>query len=120
MSQHEYEKFLEKVDIGIISLDPRFTIPNIPSKMLSYMNLHKPILAITDTCTDLKEIISISNCGWWFDANNTEEIVNGIKYICEHKNEHLYKGKNGFEYLKKNFDVEQNIKQLEKFMEEIK
>lgn len=118
LTRDEYEKKLLTADVGLISLDPRFTIPNIPSKLQSYMNLKKPILALTDVNTDLKEIISKAKCGWWYDARNIDEIILGIKQICENKQIQKINGKNGFEYLKKNYDVNINIKQLEKFMEE--
>lgn len=119
LPRDKYEKKLLEADVGLISLDPRFTIPNIPSKLQSYMNLKKPILALTDKNTDLKEIISNAKCGWWYDARNINEIILGIKQICENKQIQKIKGKNGFEYLKKNYDVNINVRQLEKFMEEL-
>lgn len=119
LPRDKYEKKLLESDVGLISLDPRFTIPNIPSKLQSYMNLKKPILALTDTNTDLKEIISNAKCGWWYDARNINEIILGIKQICENKQIQKIKGKNGFEYLKKNYDVNINVRQLEEFMEEL-
>lgn len=119
LPRDKYEEKLLEADVGLISLDPRFTIPNIPSKLQSYMNLKKPILALTDTNTDLKEIISNAKCGWWYDARNINEIILGIKQICENKQVQKIKGKNGFEYLKQNYDVNINVRQLEKFMEEL-
>lgn len=114
--KEEYDMLLEKSDVGMISLDPRFTIPNIPSKMPSYMNMKKPILAITDTNTDLKDIIQGSNSGWWCDANDISSVINTIKYICEHKDEQKVKGADGYKYLCENYDVRINAKQLEEFM----
>lgn len=117
MPKDEYEELLQKADVGLISLDPRFTIPNIPSKLPTYMNMKKPVLAITDVNTDLKDIIIESKCGWWCNANNIEKTVEIIKYICENKNEQQAKGTNGYEYLCKHYDVSINAKQLEDFME---
>lgn len=117
--QNEYEELLGKADVGLISLDPRFTIPNIPSKLPTYMKLGKPVLAITDVNTDLKDIINEANCGWWCDARNMNEIVNLIKGICENKENQIDKGKNGFDYLCEKFDVRINVKQLENFMKEV-
>ena len=117
--QNEYEELLGKADVGLISLDPRFTIPNIPSKLPTYMKLGKPVLAITDVNTDLKDIINEVNCGWWCDARNMNEIVNLIKEICENKENQIDKGKNGFDYLCEKFDVRINVKQLENFMKEV-
>lgn len=117
--QNEYEELLGKADVGLISLDPRFTIPNIPSKLPTYIKLGKPVLAITDVNTDLKDIINEANCGWWCDARNMNEIVNLIKEICENKENQIDKGKNGFDYLCEKFDVRINVKQLENFMKEV-
>ena len=117
LPRDKYEEKLLEADVGLISLDPRFTIPNIPSKLQSYMNLKKPILALTDTNTDLKDIITNAKCGWWYDATNIDEIILGIKQICRDKELQKIKGKNGFEYLKQNYDVNQNAIQLENYME---
>lgn len=117
LPRDKYEEKLLEADVGLISLDPRFTIPNIPSKLQSYMNLKKPILALTDTNTDLKDIIINAKCGWWYDATNIDEIILGIKQICRDKELQKIKGKNGFEYLKQNYDVNQNAIQLENYME---
>lgn len=117
MLKEKYNDLLQKADVGLISLDPRFTIPNIPSKLPTYMNLKKPILAITDTATDLQDIINESGCGWWCNANKIENAVKIIKYICENKNEQQEKGTNGYEYLCKHYDVSINVRQIEDFME---
>ncbi len=117
LARDEYEKLLLSADVGVISLDPRFTIPNIPSKLPTYMNLRKPIIAFTDVNTDLKDIIKQSDCGWWFDAKNKSSIIEGINMICSNKELQRSKGNNGFDYLVKNFDVKINVKQLEDFFE---
>lgn len=118
MPKEEYEELLQNADIGLISLDPRFTIPNIPSKLPTYMNMKKPVLAITDTNTDLKNIINESGCGWWCNASELDDIIKTIKYICENKKEQYTRGINGYEYLCKYYDVSINVRQIEDFMEE--
>lgn len=110
---HEYEKEMQSADIGVISLDPRFTIPNIPSKFQSYLRQKKPVLAITDKNTDLKQMIIDNYCGWWVEANDVEKIVNKIKSICEDKNKQIQKGENGYKYFIEEFDVEKNVDILE-------
>jgi glycosyltransferase involved in cell wall biosynthesis len=120
LEKEEYENLLKSADIGLISLDPRFTIANIPSKLPTYYSLKKPVLAITDTCTDLKDMILENECGWWCDANDMENIINTIKEICGSKEEQKRRGMNAYNYLKEYFDVEINVKQIENFMEELK
>lgn len=117
--KEEYDELLKAADVGLINLDPRFTIPNIPSKLPTYMNLHKPVLAITDNNTDLKDIIMDAKCGWWCNAKDIQKIEETIKNISENKEIQKEKGKNGYDYLCQSFDVKINVKQLEKFMKEV-
>lgn len=116
----EYEEILKNADVGLISLDPRFTIPNIPSKFQSYLRQRKPVLAITDINTDIKKMIEDNDCGWWIKASDKDKVVQLIKDICEKKDDQIKKGKNGFDYFVREFDVEKNVDILEKFMEELK
>lgn len=116
LPREEYDKEVDNADVGLILLDPRFTIPNIPSKLLSYFNIKKPVLAITDRNTDLKEMIQENDCGWWCSADEVEDITNTIIKICEQKNEQKRKGLNGYNYLIDKFDVINNVRQIEKFI----
>lgn len=116
LPQEEYEKLLQTADVGLISLDPRFTIPNVPSRMQSYMKLKKPIFAITDTATDVKNMILDNDCGWWCDARNLDEAKKIVKNICENKENQKKKGLNGFDFLKRDFDVELNADKIENFL----
>ena len=116
LPREQYNEKLKNADVGIISLDPRFTIPNFPSKLPSYMNMKKPVLAITDTCTDIRNIIDEADWGWWVNAEKIDQIVKTIKNICEDKNQIFIKGEDGYSYMTQNFDVENSVSILEDFL----
>lgn len=117
LNRDDYERLLYNCDVGIISLDYRFTIPNYPSRILSYMEYEIPVLVTTDDNTDYKDLIEDADCGFWCPSNSIEQFVDIVKkYTEEPKN--LSLGKNGFEYLKANFDVSISVKKIIKFMEE--
>ena len=42
----------------MIFLDHRFSIPNFPSRLLSYMQARVPVLAVTDPNTDIGDVIT--------------------------------------------------------------
>lgn len=115
LPQKEYEKILQTADVGLISLDPRFTIPNVPSRMQVYMKLKKPIFAITDVTTDVQKMVIENDCGWWCNASELNEAQKIVKIICENKEEQKIKGLNGFEFLKREYDVESNVDIIEEF-----
>lgn len=79
--KEEYDKVVAACDIGMLFLDHRFTIPNFPSRLLSYMSAKLPVLAVTDTATDIGEVIVENGFGWWCesdDANLFSERINEI------------------------------------------
>lgn len=55
LDRQHYSKILEASDLGVILLHENFTIPNIPSRLLSYWKAGLPVLAAVNSCTDLAE-----------------------------------------------------------------
>lgn len=64
MPRQDYQKIVNECDIGLIFLDKRFTIPNYPSKVLSYFSLSIPVMAAVDKNNDFKDMLEISNSGF--------------------------------------------------------
>lgn len=70
----EYDKLVSLSDVGLINLNKKYTIPNIPSKTLNLMRAGKPILAVTDINTDYnKLIVDDAKCGLWSSAGDLEK-----------------------------------------------
>lgn len=109
LPKEEYTKIEQSADIGLIFLDSRFTIPNIPSRMLGYLQGGLPILAATDSQTDLKEIISINNFGKWSLHGDTSAFFKNIAIIKDKKIRDEM-SQNGINYFKKNCDVVNSYK----------
>lgn len=68
--KNEYDKMIACCDVGLIFLDHRFTIPNFPSRLLSYMQAQLPVLACTDPNTDVGKTITEGGFGWWCESIN--------------------------------------------------
>lgn len=113
MPRTEYEQITKECDVGLIVLDPRFSIPNYPSRILSYLEFGKPILAATDSITDLKELIKEVNCGEWVWSGDVELTINKVREMVNSK-ELKKMGFNGREYLEVNLNVNRSVKLLEK------
>ena len=43
LPKEEYDELVPACDVGLILLDPRFTIPNFPSRLLTYMEFSMPV-----------------------------------------------------------------------------
>ena len=63
LPKEDYDAMVGACDVGMIFLDHRFTIPNFPSRLLSYMQAKIPVLAVTDPNTDVGKIIVENECG---------------------------------------------------------
>ena len=103
----EYEELVTQCDIGMIFLDHRFTIPNFPSRILSYMEKAIPVLACTDPNTDMGEIISENRIGWWVESNSVESFTTMVESLCNLDKETLSLfGMNARKYLEEHYTVE--------------
>lgn len=100
----EYETLVAACDIGMIFLDHRFTIPNFPSRLLSYLKSRVPVLAVTDQSTDVGEVITSAGFGFWCESNDVRNFLDTIKYIGEKNSAELKAmGDLAFDYLEQNY-----------------
>ncbi len=116
LPRQEYEKALNGADVGIVVLSPDFTIPNYPSRILSYMQTGKPILALTDPVTDIHALVTYeARCGWWCPSDDVGRVVDTVKKICSERENIPELGMNGRTYLEEKFDVHRSAELLESF-----
>ena len=103
LPKEDYDKMVAACDVGMIFLDHRFTIPNFPSRLLSYMQAKIPVLAVTDPNTDIGKVIVDGGFGWWCESNNGDDFAKAINSV---QNEELLElGEKAFHYLINNYSV---------------
>jgi len=85
LPKDDYDTMIGACDVGMIFLDHRFTIPNFPSRLLSYMQAKLPVLACTDPNTDIGNVIVEGGFGWWCESNSTDEFYRIIVSICNNE-----------------------------------
>jgi glycosyltransferase involved in cell wall biosynthesis len=105
LSQNDYNSLLQVVDVGLIFLNPDFTIPNFPSRLLSYMKYSLPVLCSVDDVTDIG-IIAVENCfGYTCHINDCNTFYFYIKLLLDPINRSIL-GNNAFKFLKENYSSE--------------
>ncbi|MCG3447941.1 glycosyltransferase family 4 protein [Enterococcus durans] len=107
LSKNEYKKVESIADIGLVFLDKKFTIPNIPSRILGYMESKKPILAAVDKHTDLNEMIKTGKFGYCSEHGDLNAFLSNMERLKDEKVRNEL-GRNAFIYLKNNFDVKRS------------
>ncbi len=104
LSKEDYDRMIACCDFGLIFLDYRFTIPNFPSRLLSYMQAGLPVLACTDANTDIGSIVVNGGFGWWCESDREE---NFVKTVLEAKCDDVSnKRVCAYEFLKENYSAE--------------
>lgn len=83
LPKEDYDKMVGACDVGMIFLDHRFTIPNFPSRLLSYMQAKIPVLAVTDPNTDIGKVIVDGGFGWWCESNSLKGFNKQLQYILK-------------------------------------
>lgn len=104
LAKNNYELLVKACDVGLIFLDKRFTIPNFPSRILSYMQASIPVLAATDINTDIRNVIEEGNFGYWCKSDDVGEFSRLVELLC---NSELRKqlGDNARRYLENHYTV---------------
>jgi len=102
LSKNDFDRVVYSSDVGLVFLDYRFTIPNFPSRLLTYMEFKLPILASTDESTDIKELVSANQIGLWNGSNDLELFSNNMEALKSIRMRQEF-GKNSRNYLIHNF-----------------
>ncbi|MEO6731743.1 MAG: glycosyltransferase family 4 protein [Ferruginibacter sp.] len=105
LPKNEYDQLLSACDVGMIFLDKRFTIPNYPSRLLSYLEFKLPVLAATDKNTDIGKVIFDNKFGLWAESDDLGNFDKAVKELQVSKETRRMMGERGYCYLKKNYHV---------------
>lgn len=119
LHRDEYESILPFVSIGLVILNPNFTIPNFPSRILSYMENSIPVFAATDKVTDIKDLIVDNKFGMWSYSGDKEEVLRNLNKMI-YAEDLKQMGINGYNYAMENFSVEKSVEYIEQHVKELK
>lgn len=117
LSSQSFNTLLSASDVGIISLNKRFTIPNYPSRTLSYLRAGIPILATTDKITDIKELVENTNSGKWSYSEDYNNFKDNVRWFIENQSNLRHIGDSGRSYFKQYLLVGNSVDKIEEFFE---
>jgi glycosyltransferase involved in cell wall biosynthesis len=83
LPKKEFDDILVAADVGMVFLDHRFTIANIPSRILAHMDMEQAVVTATDNYTDYRELIEDNHLGLWCESNDTDTMLLNIKKLTE-------------------------------------
>lgn len=104
LPKNDYDTLVQICDVGLIFLDHRFTIPNYPSRLLSYLEYKMPVLCATDPNTDMGRIAEENGYGYWCESVKQEDFTALVDKMLASDRKAM--GEKGYQFLKENYLVE--------------
>lgn len=110
----DYDLLVRSCDVGLIFLDHRFTIPNYPSRLLSYLEYKTPVVCATDVNTDIGKIAEENGYGYWCESVKPEDFTTLVDKMLASDMRAM--GERGYEFLKQNYTVERTYNAIVKHL----
>lgn len=104
LPKQEYDALVRGCDVGLIFLDHRFTIPNYPSRILSYMEYAMPVIACTDRNTDIGTDAEENGYGFWCESTDPRQFTDCVDRMNAADQQSM--GAAARAYLEKHFTAE--------------
>lgn len=114
LPKDDYDMLVRSCDVGLIFLDHRFTIPNYPSRLLSYLEYTMPVLCATDPNTDMGKIAEENGYGYWCESVKPEDFTALVDKMLTSNRKAM--GEKGYQFLKENYLVEHTYNAITKHL----
>lgn len=108
----DYDRLVRACQVGLIFLDYRFTIPNFPSRLLSYLEYKMPVIACTDPNCDTGAIAEENGFGMYAPSNDVKAFTHAVDSMLGSDIKAM--GERGYEFLMANYLVEHTYKAIMK------
>lgn len=104
LPKEDYDRLVQACQVGLIFLDYRFTIPNYPSRLLSYLEYKMPIIACTDPNSDVGTLAASNGYGFYCPSNDVDAFTLAVDRMLDSDIKAM--GKKGYVFLKANYMVQ--------------
>ena len=101
--EKDYPRLLKDADVGILSLTSENTTPAVPAKLMGYMAAGMPVLAFLHKESDGLRMVEDAKCGLTTISDDEDKMTSVAEKIYLEKDKLSEYGKNGREYVLKNF-----------------
>lgn len=106
LPKQDYDMLLNACDVGLIFLHKDFTIPNFPSRLLSYLEMKMPVIAATDANTDIGSVIEKNKCGYSVLSGDSLAMQNAIDSLVFNEHDFAQMRENAWNLLQREYTVD--------------
>jgi glycosyltransferase involved in cell wall biosynthesis len=112
LPREDYSELLKECHVGLVNLSDKFTIPNIPSRTLSYWSHKLPVLAAVDRSTDYGKLLEECNGGLWSITGDTGSYIFNLMSLYNDPVKRRQMGENGYNHVVNNLNSESAYTQI--------
>lgn len=114
LPKEDYDRLVQACQVGLIFLDYRFSIPNFPSRLLSYLEYKMPVIACTDPNCDTGSIAEANGFGFYAPSNSVDAFTQTVDKMLA--SDMTAMGEKGYRFLKENYLIEHTSNQIMKHL----
>lgn len=107
--REEYFNIVNSSDVSIVSLDDRMKAPCLPGKLTNLFAMSQPIIGIVPGDSETAKTIMKSKSGYAIKPGDTKTFKELILKLKDNKELRTDFGKNGYDFLKKNMDLDKSV-----------
>jgi glycosyltransferase involved in cell wall biosynthesis len=105
LSKKEYDELIGIAHVGLIFLSPLFSIPNYPSRLLSYMENRMPVICATDKNTDVGTMAEDNGYGFKCLNGDLDSFKHYVELLATDSDLVKRVGDIGYNYFTTHFNV---------------
>jgi len=79
----DFKRVTAIVDVGLILLEKKYSVPQFPSRLLTYLEKSKPVLCAVNATTDIGTIAEKNGCGKTVLHGDIEAFIKAVKFFSE-------------------------------------
>ena len=114
LPKQDFEQLTGACNVGLVFLDHRFTIPNYPSRSLSYLVNKLPLLIASDAVSDMGPIAEKNDFGYWCESDSVDGFTEVLNRMLNSDIKGM--GERGFEFARKNYLVSNTYEAIVKHL----
>lgn len=104
LPKEDYDRLVQACQVGLIFLDYRFTIPNFPSRLLSYLEYKMPVISCTDPNCDTGSIAQENGFGFYAPSNDVDAFTQAVDKMLASNIKEM--GEKGYQFFLDNYTIE--------------
>ena len=105
LPKQDYDLLLNACDVGLIFLHKDFTIPNFPSRLLSYLEMKMPVIVATDANSDIGDVVESNHCGYKVISGDNIKMKTAINKLLSNEEDYNKMKENAWNLLQKDYLV---------------